>query len=522
MRLLDGAKVEGGKLLLDGNRATFAAARSVYGLDGICPLSKPHSIADQPKLPEDIAVVRCFRNHLLTDPYRPTYHFAIPEDFAMPFDPNGAIFWRGQYHLFYIYQENRVHCFGHISSVDLVHWRQHPTPLYPTDKSVDRGMFSGNCFINKKGEATMLFHGVGAGNCIATSTDDNLDVWTKLPSNPIIPNPKGKEPYASWDPCGWVEGGTYYAIFGGNPGSGKPASTFKACELDAWKYVGPFLHHNMPDVATNEDISCPDFFQLGGKRVLICIAHNRGNRYYVGDWKNEQFVPEIHERMSWVDNTYFAPESCSAPDGRRILWGWIFDQRDGKTRLASGWSGELALPREIKLGDDNHLRQKPIEELKRLRYNEQSLKDIAVPAGQEMVLDKVSGNTIELELEITLQDAQQVGVKVCRSPGGEEATLIYYDAAEKMLKVDTTKASLGEGLKKVEAGPFALKSRETLKLRIFVDRSVVEVFANDRQAIVRRIYPSRPDSVGVSVFANGGAAKVHQVKAWQMAPSNPY
>ncbi|MBM3889812.1 MAG: hypothetical protein FJ388_11905, partial [Verrucomicrobia bacterium] len=72
------------------------------------------------------------------------------------------------------------------------------------------------------------------------------------------------------------------------------------------------------------------------------------------------------------------------------------------------------------------------------------------------------------------------------------------------------------------AAPFALEPGELLTLRVFVDRSVVEVFANDRQAALRRIYPQRPDSVGVSVFANGGAAKVRQVKAWQMAPSNPY
>ncbi|MBM3887809.1 MAG: DUF1080 domain-containing protein, partial [Verrucomicrobia bacterium] len=271
-RLAGGARVEKGRLLLDGQRAAFFAVPTASALDAISPPPLPPSLASLPKLPDDIAVVRRFRNHLLSDPHRPTYHFVIPEDYAGPFDPNGAIFWRGRYHLFYIYQENRVHCFGHISSVDLVHWRQHPTPLFPTDTSPDRGMFSGNCFINKRGEATMLFHGVGAGNCIATSSDDNLDRWTKLPSNPIIPNPKGNEPYASWDPHGWLEGDTYYALFGGNPGSNRPASVFKATELDNWKYVGPFLHHEMPDVAANEDISCPDFFKLGNKRVLVCIA----------------------------------------------------------------------------------------------------------------------------------------------------------------------------------------------------------------------------------------------------------
>jgi len=275
-------------------------------------------------------------------------------------------------------------------------------------------------------------------------------------------------------------------------------------------------------VAANEDISCANFFKLGGKRVLVCIAHNRGTRYYVGEWKNEQFYPEVHERMSWVDNGYFAPRTLAAPDGRQILWSWIFDKRSGATKTASGWSGEMALPRELSLGEDNRLRISPIKELQCLRYNEQALNDIDVASGKEVVLDKITGNTIELEIQIDPQNAKQVGIKVCRSPGGEEETPVFYDVAEQMLKIDTTKSSRGEGPKQVEAGPFALKSGELLTLRVFVDRSVVEAFANDRQAVLRRIYPSRPDSLTVSVFANGGAAKVKQVKAWQMAPSNPY
>ncbi len=68
------------------------------------------------------------------------------------------------------------------------------------------------------------------------------------------------------------------------------------------------------------------------------ISHEHGTRYFVGDWKDEQFHPQVHERMSWQDNTYFAPESLEAPDGRRITWAWIFDQWDEATEKAAGWS----------------------------------------------------------------------------------------------------------------------------------------------------------------------------------------
>jgi hypothetical protein len=102
------------------------------------------------------------------------------------------------------------------------------------------GIYSGNCFINKEGQATMLYHGVKVGNCIATSNDAQLDTWQKLPGNPIVPvesedkwRESEKLPYASWDPHGWLQGDTYYAIFGGT----RPA-IFKATELDQWHYVG--------------------------------------------------------------------------------------------------------------------------------------------------------------------------------------------------------------------------------------------------------------------------------------------
>jgi beta-fructofuranosidase len=100
--------------------------------------------------------------------------------------------------------------------------------------------------------------------------------------------------------------------------------------------------------------------------------------------------------------------------------------------------------------------------------------------------------------------------------------LVFYDALEKKLKIDTNKSSLVEGPKSIEAGPLDLKVGEPLKLRVFVDKSVVEVFANGRQAVMRRIYPSRRDSVGVAVFSCGGPATVAKCEAWDMMPSNPY
>lgn len=472
-----------------------------------------------------IRAARNVRLHLLQDPYRPAYHFAVPEDYARPADPNGAVFWNGRYHLGYIYQDQGVHFWGHVSSLDLVHWRHHPPCLFPTPDSPEEGIFSGNCFINKAGEATMLYHGVKVGNCIATSADPQLDAWRKLPSNPIVPvesRDKWREsavlPYASWDPHGWLEGDTYYAIFGGV----RPA-VFRAQDLAHWEYVGDLFAHGVAGVSLREDVSCPDFFPLGGKWVLMGISHELGCRYYVGEWRNEQFHPELHEQMSWADNTFFAPESFAAPDGRRIMWAWVFDQWDEETRKASGWSGVFSLPRELWLGPDHRLRMRPVEELKRLRYNERRSSQTMLPAGAAQTVAGVEGNVLDLEVVLEPFGASTCGVKVCCAPDGSEETEIGYDRIGKKLYIDTQRSSSRSmGLRTREAGPFALAENEPLRLRILLDKSVVEVFANDRQAVLRRIYPADPRSVGVKLFSEGGATRVHSLSAWDMMPSNPY
>jgi beta-fructofuranosidase len=120
-----------------------------------------------------------------------------------------------------------------------------------------------------------------------------------------------------------------------------------------------------------------------------------------------------------------------------------------------------------------------------------------------------------------MRSSQRAGLEVRASAGGEEEMLPCYDAVRKELVFDSSRSG-SDGRKVVERAPFALKPGEPLKLRVFIDKSVVEVFANDRQAISRRVYPVRNDSLGVSLFASGGSARFNTVKAWDMIPSNPY
>ena len=192
--------------------------------------------------------------------------------------------------------------------------------------------------------------------------------------------------------------------------------------------------------------------------------------------------------MSWVDNEFFAPESLIDDRGRRIMWAWLLNWPNKKTKAEIGWSGTMSLPRVLTLAKDGSLLMNPPEELELLRYNPTELNDLSVKADSELKLEGIAGNSIELEIEIIPgKGATQYGVQVCESVDGTEQTLVYYDAAEKKLKVDTVKSG-PKGKKLVEAGPFELADGEALKLRIYIDKSVIEVFANDgRQAITRRI-----------------------------------
>ena len=502
--LVGEARIADGRLHLEGKGAYLMASKET---------------PDKGQTPADLSnldsAVRALREKLLSDPYRPGYHFVTPEGRCMPFDPNGAIFWKGRYHLFYIFQDARGHNWGHVSSTDLFHWRHHPTGLVS-------GMFSGNCFVNKDGQPTMCYHQVGQGNAMAIALDDELNTWRKLDSNPITPKTEPGDPhhgkYRSWDPYGWLEGDTYYAIFGGE----HPAVAKAPSLAGPWKYVGDLMANTVEGVSINEDVSCADFFELGDKRMLLCISHRLGARYYLGDWKNEAFHPTFHEKMSWADNSFFAPESLLDDRGRRIMWAWIFDGPGFKTRTDYAWSGTMSLPRVLSLAKDGTLRIAVPEEIERLRYNGKKRENLTIAADSETAMEDIRGNSIELAVEMHGRGAKQFGVKVCCSPKGEEQTVVLYDAAERKLKVDTRNSSLTDGPKTIEAGPFALKDDEPLRLRVFVDKSVVEVFANDRQAVMRRIYPSREDSVGVTLFSAGGPATVTALEAWDIMPSNPY
>jgi beta-fructofuranosidase len=174
------------------------------------------------------------------------------------------------------------------------------------------------------------------------------------------------------------------------------------------------------------------------------------------------------------------------------------------------------------LRDDLRLGMRPIEELKGLRYNERKAAPTVLNYGKDVELKDLSGDAVDLELSFDPGAGSIFGVKVRCAADGSEETVVGYDVSSKQLFVDTTRSSAaGMGLKVRESGPLTLKPGEQLKLRVLLDKSVIEVFANDRQAITRRIYPAA-GSRRIKAFSTGGASQLTSAVLWDMMPSNPY
>ncbi len=486
VKLTGDAKLEDGRLVL-GYSSVVVATRNEETMDwasGTYPvLVGPDEYeVETPTMPSEIPA-----NWL-------TYHLAHPgPGRAVPGDPNAACFSNGRYHLHYIYRNKYGFCFAHLSSTDMVTWEWHPTVLAPP--ITGHGMFSGTAFFTKEGQPAIIYHGQGSGrNWIAYAADEQLNEWRDL--HPVVPKlPDGSVAQSTnWDPDCWLRNGTYYAISGG-----RPPELLKSDDLYEWEFLDNLFHEETDFDALgldpNEDVSCANMFKIRDKWMLLCISHDLGCRYYLGDFKEEKYLPESHALMSWNGARFFAPESLLTPDGRRVMWAWVTEE------LATTQSGLQSLPRELSLPEDGVLRIKPLRELQKLRYDEEEEGKINVQAGNTYRLKKIVGNTVELSITVQPTDADDFGLRVfCDEEGG--GMPIHYLSNDKVLAVGNARA------------PLELKQGEVLELTIFLDRDMVEVFANDRQAITTG-QRGGSEKTGIELFSKGGPMEA-TVRGWKM------
>ncbi|MFN8504535.1 glycoside hydrolase family 32 protein [Kouleothrix sp.] len=460
--------------------------------------------------------------------HRPRYHFLPPANWLN--DPNGLIHWNGEYHLFYQYNpagpfHALIH-WGHAVSADLVHWRHLPLALAPEPGGPDElGCWSG-CAVDHDGVPTLVYSGnsaVGQRACVATSAD-GMQTWQKFAGNPVIAAPPpGLDLVEYRDHTIWQEDAVWYQLIGsGIRGAGGAALLYRSADLYAWEYVGPLCVGDARTTApvwTGSMWECPDFFELGGQHVLAVSVWDAGQLYYpvafVGDYARHAFTPARLGKLDY-GSSFYAPQTFRDASGRRVMFGWMREQRDDAAQRAAGWSGAMSLPRILALGAAGVLEQRPAPELEQLRGRHIHAQAVGV-AETNALLAGVSSDTIEIMLELAPGDAAEVGALMLRSPDGAEQTRLSYHCAERRLALDTTRASLsGSAHGGVDSGPLELAAGEPLRLRIFVDRSIVEVFANERACVSGRAYPTRESSAGLELFASGGSATVVALDAWEL------
>jgi beta-fructofuranosidase len=490
---------------------------------------------------------------LATDRHRPQYHLMPPANWLN--DPNGPLFWKGKYHMFYQYSPTifplGLKYWGHAVSTDMVHWKNLGIALAPTPDGTDaKGCWTGSAVIHN-GIPTLVYTGawfteptepaarqkglVPERQMVAVAddpNDPNLLKWNKIPENPVIAAPPPGLKVAGWrDPSLWKEGDTWFMVIGsGEQGVGGMALMYHSSDLRHWEYMHPLANAKPappPPAGTVSPGSsmweCPDFFFLDNKPVLMVA---RGNSYLTGTYRDYRFEQAVEGSVDYGSSAY-AQKTMADATGRRIWWGWLHEARSTQAQAAAGWAGVMSLPRILTLQANGELGVEPASEVKTLRGRSHKIKSQPIKPDGPLLLQQLSGDCVEILADFDLGNAKQVGLRVRSTADGSEQTLVGYDRETSTIFCDTMQSSSDpETLnanrplsgRSIQKGTLLLKPGENLRLQVFVDASVIEIFANGRAALTDRVYPTNPESLGIGLFARGGEAKLGSLEAYDLTP----
>jgi fructan beta-fructosidase len=494
-------------------------------------------------------------------PWRPQYHFTPVKNFMN--DPNGMVFYKGEYHLFYQYNpQGQVWghmSWGHSVSPDMVHW-QHLAPailedpdymIYSGAAVVDWNNSSGLCKNpDPKDQSCLIaiyaadYHQKREKTHIAYSNDRGR-TWTNYAGNPVIDLDAEdfRDPYVFWhEPQKkWV----LVAVLADH----RKTVFFSSADLKKWTKMSEFG----PAGDDAGQWECPLLLELpieGTKDMRWVLVINRnpgapaggtGVRYLVGNFDGTQFVEkESAGQELWADygKDFYATNSFNdMPDKRRVWMGWTSNWLYAKDEPTVLWRGAQSIPKTLALrwvksatlsprdGEKGValsgglttserqllMVQAPVRELQGLREKPLVVKNASIaPANQK--LPAVEGDTYEIEAELEPDGASEIGLRLRK--GQDVETVVGIVPATNTLFVDRTKS--GEvSFSKDFPGRFTttLSNTKRVKLHIFVDRSSVEVFANaGEKVLTNRIYPP-PGSTGIEVY---GAGKVVSLTVWPL------
>jgi sucrose-6-phosphate hydrolase SacC (GH32 family) len=429
---------------------------------------------------------------LYNEALRPQFHFSPAASFTN--DPNGLVFYKGRYHLFYQQRVFRgatgLSCcdWGHAISTDLVHWEQRPVAIErvpATGALPEEAIFSGSAVVdraNTSGFGTAanpplvaIYTGARPGaqtQKLAYSLDDG-DTWQVYEGNPVLDIGSGSfrdpkvfwyEPLKRWTMVVYSTTGTRF---------------YSSPDLKTWTYRSAF----------GSGFECPDFFPLpvdGDPGRQKWVLYEANGSYWIGDFDGSTFTadtPEAAGRMDYGTN-YYAAQTFSDIPGRRILVGWIstgFVRNGIWPELP--WMGAMTVARELALETVDGRPQvvtKPVAELEALRSGATQVANRRVQAGAAPLVPGVQGNQLDIEVTFEPGSSARSGLRVLAGSG--LYTEIGYDASAHEVYIDRSKAGRQDGIGgngfSGRAPLPAARRGGPVTLRVLVDRSTLEVYAD--------------------------------------------
>jgi sucrose-6-phosphate hydrolase SacC (GH32 family) len=431
---------------------------------------------------------------------RPQFHFSARRGWLN--DPNGLVFFNGEYHMFFQHSpfswNGTLKHWGHAVSRDLVHWEEIGEALDPDELG---SMWSGSGVVDwknasgfgKEGKPPLVLFYTAAGptftQCTAHSTDGR--VFTKDEKNPVLkqvtdgnrdPKVIWHEPSHHWIMVLYV-GHEIPASPGGKARRRDTVQFFVSSNLQQWTYA-----------SENEGYyECPDLFELPldddrAQRKWVLTAAN--TNYQIGAFDGKTFVPETPILPGQRGNGMYAPQTFSdMPDGRRIQIGWGTTPAPGMP-----FNQMMTCPCELTLrttAEGPRIFWQPVKELDLLRAKTHSLKSQPLTPGDDNPLAQVSGQFFDIRVELEPGDAAQIVFNI-------RGTAIIYDAKKRELVC------------REKTAPLAAKNGR-VRLEILVDRLSLEIFGNDGLVYMPMSMLPKDEDQSLALGAKDGTATIHSL-----------